>query len=722
MPRTWVVRFVAMELTLSVRSFQVPPTPRTSAWPPSFPSVPTSRATRVTSEAKELSWSTMVLMVFFSSRISPLTSTVIFFDRSPRATAVVTSAMLRTWVVRLEAIELTLSVRSFQVPPTPLTSAWPPSFPSVPTSRATRVTSEAKELSWSTMVLMVFFSSRISPLTSTVIFFDRSPPATAVVTSAMLRTWVVRLEAIELTLSVRSFQVPPTPRTTAWPPSFPSVPTSRATRVTSEAKELSWSTMVLMVFFSSRISPLTSTVIFFDRSPPATAVVTSAMLRTWVVRLEAIELTLSVRSFQVPPTPRTTAWPPSFPSVPTSRATRVTSEAKELSWSTMVLMVFFSSRISPLTSTVIFFDRSPLATAVVTSAMLRTWEVRLEAIELTLSVRSFQVPPTPRTTAWPPSFPPVPTSRATRVTSEAKEPSCSTIPLTRLAVLRNSPCSSRWPTFRATRCERSPWATAPITRPISLVGCTSASTSAFTECTFAAQAPPAPVSRARSPIRPSSPTASRSRANSAAVRSLRSMMSLRALATLRPTPLPLMGMRTAKSPFFTALSTRKSSFVSRPGGSTRIVAIASSLCGIAGLAVCRAVRLFRGLAIGIGDPVAAQPLPKGLSRDAEQIGRLGAPALRLLHGAPHVLALEFTHGFGERAQLGAPRAVLRRLRAGDLGRQVLEIHLASLAHDDRVLDGVAELADVPGEGVLGQRGQRPRRDPRRRGRLGELAQ
>ena len=123
----------------------------------------------------------MVLMVFFSSRISPFTSTVIFFDRSPLATAVVTSAMLRTWPVRLPAIELTLSVRSFHVPATPFTSAWPPSLPSVPTSRATRVTSAAKELSWSTIVLMVFFSSRISPFTSTVIFFDRSPLATAVV-------------------------------------------------------------------------------------------------------------------------------------------------------------------------------------------------------------------------------------------------------------------------------------------------------------------------------------------------------------------------------------------------------------------------------------------------------------------------------------------------------------------------------------------------------------
>ena len=86
-----------------------------------------------------------------------------------------------------------------------------------------------------------------------------------------------------------------------------------------------------MVFFSSRISPFTSTVIFFDKSPLATAVVTAAMLRTWAVRLPAMEFTVSVRSFHVPDTPSTRAWPPSLPSVPTSRATRVTSEANERS-------------------------------------------------------------------------------------------------------------------------------------------------------------------------------------------------------------------------------------------------------------------------------------------------------------------------------------------------------------------------------------------------------
>ena len=120
------------------------------------------------------------------------------------------------------------------------------------------------------------------------------------------------------------------------------MPTSRATRVTSEAKALSWSTIVLMVFLSSRISPFTSTVILRDRSPRATAVVTSAMLRTCVVRLAASRLTLSVKSFQVPATPGTTAWPPSRPSVPTSRATRVTSAANERSCSTIVFSVSLS--------------------------------------------------------------------------------------------------------------------------------------------------------------------------------------------------------------------------------------------------------------------------------------------------------------------------------------------------------------------------------------------
>ena len=83
------------------------------------------------------------LSVSFRTATSPLASTRTCRVRSPSVTAVATSAMARTWLVRLAASWLTLSVRSFQTPPTSLDCAWPPSLPSTPTSRATRVTSPA---------------------------------------------------------------------------------------------------------------------------------------------------------------------------------------------------------------------------------------------------------------------------------------------------------------------------------------------------------------------------------------------------------------------------------------------------------------------------------------------------------------------------------------------------------------------------------------------------
>ncbi len=114
-----------------------------------------------------------------------------------------------------------------------------------------------------------------------------------------------------------------------------------------------------------------------------------------------------------------------------------------------MLMASLSCKISPRTSTVIFLDKSPFATAMVTSAMLRTWAVRLPAIWLTESVRSFQTPDTPFTCAWPPSLPSVPTSRATRVTSEVNTESCSIIVLTSFADRKNSPLSERPSTSRS---------------------------------------------------------------------------------------------------------------------------------------------------------------------------------------------------------------------------------------------------------------------------------
>ncbi len=156
------------------------------------------------------------------------------------------------------------------------------------------------------------------------------------------------------------------------------------------------------------------------RSPLVTAVATSAMARTWVVRFAASWFTFSVRPFQVPEAPGTFAWPPSWPSTPTSRATVVTWSANVASVSIMLLMVSASSAISPLASTVSLRFNSPLATEVTTFAMPRTCEVRFDAMKFTESVKSFQVPATPSTRAWPPSLPSVPTSRATRVTSAAK--------------------------------------------------------------------------------------------------------------------------------------------------------------------------------------------------------------------------------------------------------------------------------------------------------------
>ena len=85
--------------------------------------------------------------------------------------------------------------------------------------------------------------------------------------------------------------------------------------------------------------------------------------------------------------------------MPTSRATLVTWSANELSVFTMVLKVSASCATSPRASIVTVRVRSPLATAAATWEMFRTCMVRLLAIRLTLSVRSFQMPVTPGTCA-----------------------------------------------------------------------------------------------------------------------------------------------------------------------------------------------------------------------------------------------------------------------------------------------------------------------------------
>src|ERR1035438_8993620 len=59
---------------------------------------------------------------------------------------------------------------------------------------------------------------------------------------------------------------------------------------------------------------------------------------------------------------------------------------------TMALTLSLSSATSPSASTVMERVRSPVATALVTSAIARTWRVRFPASSLTFSVSRFQVP------------------------------------------------------------------------------------------------------------------------------------------------------------------------------------------------------------------------------------------------------------------------------------------------------------------------------------------
>ena len=180
---------------------------------------------------------------------------------------------------------------------------------------------------------MVFFNSRISPFTSTVIFLDKVTIrhrscylGNITYLAGKVTGHLVYIESVKIFPgSTYTFYICLSTEFTFC--TYFACHTGYFRSKMSSAE----STIVLMVFFNSRISPLTSTVIFLDRSPFATAVVTSAMLRTWLSGYAAIVFTLSVSSFQTPPHFSTFACPPSLPSVPTSRATRVTSSANMFS-------------------------------------------------------------------------------------------------------------------------------------------------------------------------------------------------------------------------------------------------------------------------------------------------------------------------------------------------------------------------------------------------------
>ena len=314
-----------------------------------------------------------------------MTSTVIFFERSPFATAVVTVGDVAHLAREVAGERVDVVGQVLPDAGDALDRAWPPSLPSVPTSRATRVDLGGERAQLVDHRVDRSPSARAtSPRTSTVIFFERSPCATAVVTSAMFRTWSVRLSASVFTFSVRSFQTPETPSTCAWPPSLPSVPTSlrdarhlgreRAQLVDHRVDGL----LQLEHLALGVDGDLLREVAVRDRGRDGGDVAhlagEVAGQRVHVLGQvlpdagDALDLGLAAElARRCRP-----------------RARRASPRRRTIeSWSTIVLTVFLSSSTSPLTSTVTFFERSPFATAVVTSAMFRTWPVRFDAIWLT---------------------------------------------------------------------------------------------------------------------------------------------------------------------------------------------------------------------------------------------------------------------------------------------------------------------------------------------------
>ncbi len=119
---------------------------------------------------------------------------------------------------------------------------------------------------------------------------------------------------------------------------------------------------------------------------------------------------------------------------------------------------------------------------------------------------------------------------------------------TTLPMRRNSPRSGRSSFSRSMVCDRSPLATAPITRAISAVGWTMSAIRVLTASTLAAQEPVAEGTRARLLILPCRPTASPRRLNSRLIRSFISTTSLKASASSPSMPVRSPGRRTEKSP------------------------------------------------------------------------------------------------------------------------------------------------------------------------------
>ena len=160
------------------------------------------------------------LMLSLSSATSPCASTVIERVRSPWVTAVETSAIARTWVVsvRGELVDVVGQVLPHAGDALDLRLAAELALGADLARDARHLVGERRELV-DHGVDRVLRARAISPLASTVIFWERSPLATAVVDLGDVAHLVGEVAGQLFTLSVRSLHVPETPFTWAWPPS-----------------------------------------------------------------------------------------------------------------------------------------------------------------------------------------------------------------------------------------------------------------------------------------------------------------------------------------------------------------------------------------------------------------------------------------------------------------------------------------------------------------------
>ena len=251
------------------------------------------------------------------------------------------------------------------------------------------------------------------------------------------------------------------------------------------------------------------------------------------------------------------------------------------------------------------------------------------AIELTLSVRSFHTPVTSRTWACPPSLPSVPTSRATRVTSEVKMLSCLIIVLTMVADRRNSPCSGRPSTSRRTVCKRSPWATAVIARVTSVVGHSRSSMSELTELSISPQAPLARSNLTRRRVLPSLPTTCPTRSSCFAIRSLAAMIKLKVSAIFPMMPVWSPGNRTEKSP--RCMACRAWASCCNPIGLPQPGRADGDWSSLRGWAMTFSSGGMRVLSGGLTEPKGWATEPESAGHQA--IGRLTPPRANVEQGA-----------------------------------------------------------------------------------------